>query len=98
MGGLPFAFLDDTMPMPSPAQPPARLPNGGLYTGAQATGAWGNVPVVPESHIMTTQNLLSANPPKGATVQPVSMERPGNNSVVHPYHQSYAGYNGVYPA
>ena len=73
----------------SPVQAPARLANGGLYTGDEAKGNWGNVPVVPESHILTTQNLLSANPPPGAVKIAISQERPGNNAVQHPYHVSY---------
>lgn len=72
---------------------PERLPNGGLYTGETAKGNWGNFSVVPESHIMTTKNLLSANPPPGAVKIPVSLERPGNNAVQHPYHAAYMNFN-----
>jgi len=67
---------------------PPRLPNGGLDTGPQATGPWGNIPVLPEP-IALSQNLLSANPPKYAERQPVSYDRPGNNPVSYPYHELY---------
>lgn len=82
---LSYSFLEYTTPVP----PPPRLPNGGLYVGEEAKGNWGNVPIVPESHVLTTQNLLSANPPPGAVNIPMSLERPGNNAVVHPSHVPY---------
>jgi hypothetical protein len=88
---LSYAFLPDTR-----APVPPRLPNGGLYTGQPAHGDWGNVPVVPEAHVLTTQNLLSAGPPPGAIHQSVSLMRPGNNHVEHPYHASVANLNGLY--
>lgn len=89
---LSYAFID----WKAPVTPPARLPNGGLYTGETARGNWGNVPVVPESHILTTQNLLSAHPPDRAVVQPGSQERPGNNHVTHPYHGPVPAMSSLY--
>lgn len=77
-----------------PTPVPERSPNGGLYTGELAVGSWGNIPVAPESHILTTENLLSANPPPGAIQQSVSTTRPGNNEVVHPFHTTVPGFNG----
>lgn len=89
---LSYAYIDTS----SKASVPDRLANGGLYTGEVAKGDWGNYPVIPESHILTTKNLLSANPPSGAIQQSVSTLRPGNNFVEHPFHTSVIGYNGLY--
>lgn len=89
---LPYAFIDSTSPVPLP---PFRA-NGGLYTGEEARGDWGSFPSAPESHIQTTKNLLSANPPPGAVQQSVSLLRPGNNYVEHPFHVNVPGYNGMY--
>ena len=80
---LGYSYIEDKAGIPE------RLPNGGLYVGETAKGNWGNVPVIPEAHIMTTKNLLSANPPPGAVKIPASYERPGNNAVQHPYHVPY---------
>ena len=82
---LGYSYLEYSSPVPLPP----RLSNGGLYVGENAKGNWGNVPVPPESHILTTQNLLSANPPPGAIRIPISLERPGNNHVIHPFHVPY---------
>lgn len=71
---------------------PQSRPNGGLYTGATATGDWGAVPVVPEAHVYLTENLKSAGPPPGAIQQPAGFMRPGNSTVLHPYHQKIPGY------
>lgn len=89
---LSYAFIDWT----SPVHVPERQVNGGLYMGEAAKGAWGSVPVVPEAHILSTQTILSANPPKGAISQPGSQERPGNNRVTHPYHGSVPGMSSLY--
>lgn len=80
---LGYSYIEETPAIPD------RLPNGGLYVGETAKGNWGNVPVVPEAHILTTKNLLSANPPPGAVKQAPSLQRPGNNRVEHPYHVPY---------
>jgi len=82
---LSYAYISDD---PSTAAIPARLPNGGLDTGAQASGPWGNVSVVPEP-VALSKNLLSAKPPPNAEKQPVTFMRPGNNPVDYPYHQQY---------
>lgn len=90
---LAYAYLNEKE---TRLAPPPRLANGGLYQGEIAKGDWGNVPVVPESHILTTQNLLSAQPPPGAVQHSVSTVRPGNNHVEHPFHVAVPGYNGLY--
>ena len=68
-------------------QPPPPSLNGGWYTGAPfVEGApWRNVPVMPDVSYMIHTNLLSANPPPGATQQYPGSFRPGNNA------QSMAG-------
>lgn len=77
----------------SPVQLPARLVNGGLYTGEAAVGPWGNIPVLPDPDALS-QNLLSADP---ATRHPnshkmaMTNERPGNNHVS--LDQYYTFYN-----
>ena len=80
---LGYSYIDQTV-----SEIPPRLPNGGLDTGPQATGPWGNIPVIPDA-IAYSQNLLSANPPKYAERLPVSYERPGNNPITYPYHDIY---------
>lgn len=80
---LEYSYIDETV-----IGIPPRLPNGGLDTGPQATGPWGNIPVVPDP-ISYSQNLLSADPPKYAERLPVSYERPGNNPITYPYHDIY---------
>lgn len=81
-----YAYIDTD---PKYSSIPARLPNGGLDTGPQATGPWGNRSVAPEP-VAYSQNLLSANPPKYAERLPVSYERPGNNPITYPYHTIYS--------
>jgi hypothetical protein len=71
---------------------PARLVNGGLYTGEAAQGSWGNVPVAPEPHILA-ENLLSAKPPPHAHKMAMTNERPGNNHVELPYYTGYGETN-----
>ena len=82
---LGYAYID-TNPQYSSIVP--RLANGGLDTGPQATGPWGNISVIPEP-VSYSQNLLSANPPPYGEKQPVSYERPGNNPITYPYHTIY---------
>ena len=72
--------------------PPAR-PNGGLYTGNDASGPWGAIPVPPEAVVYTTQNLKSANPPTPALSHPYTFLRPGNNQVTYPTHTKLPNYN-----
>ncbi len=82
---LGFAYLDND---PKSSAIPPRLPNGGLDTGRQATGPWGNTSVVPDANAFA-QNLLLAKPPPNAEKQPVSYERPGNNPITYPYDDIY---------
>lgn len=86
-----FSFIEDehkNMPLP-----PSRV-NGGLYTGSQAAGNWGAVPVVPEAHFYLTQHLpRTGTPPPGAIQQPAAFMRPGNSYVKLPYHAYVSGFN-----
>jgi hypothetical protein len=59
---------------------PDSLPNGGLYNAQQATGPWGNIPVIPSDTNLIHFNLRSAHPPPGATEQYISTDRLGNNN------------------
>jgi hypothetical protein len=63
---------------------PAAAHNGGLYSGQQFTGPWGNVPVTPTTTEHINNNLRSANPPPGATEQYIGTNRLGNNFVSMP--------------
>tara|TARA_Y100000991_G_scaffold210757_1_gene192391 strand:+ start:625 stop:1698 length:1074 start_codon:yes stop_codon:yes gene_type:complete len=58
---------------------PAPQYQGGIYTGPQAYGPWGFIPVTPTTSNMIHNNLKSANPPPGATVQYPGTNRLGNN-------------------
>ena len=82
---LEYAFIDND---PSLSAIPQRLSNGGLDTGPQATGPWGNISVKPDIISLST-NLSSANPPPYAQKQPMSFNRNGNNTVEYPNHQMY---------
>lgn len=54
--------------------------NGGLYTGEQFKGPWGNVSVIPDVVPMTTETLSNGNtPPDAALSQFGNIHRPGNN-------------------
>lgn len=53
--------------------------NGGLYTGEEFKGNWGNVYVQPDVVYMNNVNLITANPPKTALTQYGDIIRPGNN-------------------
>lgn len=81
-----FSYIEESMPIN--AAIPSRKPNGGLYTGKQATGPWGNHPVTPEP-IALAHNLLSAKPPKNAEKQPTTFLRPGNNPIEYPWQTLY---------
>ena len=54
-------------------------PNGGWYNDTHCTQEWCSVPVVPDAETMHKTTLMTANPPPGANLQPVSFPRPGNN-------------------
>jgi len=54
-------------------------PNGELYGGPQTNRAWGSIHVIPTATNYINNNLHSANPPPGATIQYVSNDRFGNN-------------------
>ena len=69
--------------------------NAGLYgasigqdpltaNGPQFNGPWGNVPVTPTTTNMINKNLVSAEPPPGATQQYVGTNRQGNNFTAMP--------------
>lgn len=63
---------------------PESPPNGGIYGGPQSQNPWANIPVAPTMTNLINKNLVSANPPPGATVQYVGTERLGNNYVTMP--------------
>lgn len=63
---------------------PPSPPNGGIFGGPQSTGSWANIPVVPTMTNMIHNNLKSANPPPGATVQYVGTDRLGNSPAEMP--------------
>ena len=58
--------------------------NGGLFSGEQEIGPHASIPVVPTATYMISKNLLSANPPPGATEQYVGTNRSTNNYVPMP--------------
>jgi hypothetical protein len=78
-GLIPFE-LRDTKNKAMPAPPV----NGGLYGGPQVYHPWMPIPVTPTSTNLTSQNLKSANPPPGATLQYIGNNRAGNNYVAKP--------------
>lgn len=63
----------------SQSQIPKPKLNGGLYTGTPFKGVWGNTYVKPDTVSMTTNTLMSANPPPKAPFQFGNTIRPGNN-------------------
>jgi len=72
---------------------PAPQLNAGLYTGAPASGPWGNIPVTPTGPNMTHNNLVSAEPPMGAVTQYVGSNRLGNNFRATPGVETFPGSN-----
>ena len=82
---LSYSYIDSE----APSSVPSRLPNGGLYTGTEAPigSGWRNVPVVPEAHVLVSENLKSANPPPQGTHMIPGYTRPGNNTQTFPNHQ-----------
>jgi hypothetical protein len=53
--------------------------NGELYSGEHSTKPWMPIRVTPTATNYIHRNLLSANPPPGATEQYVGTNRIGNN-------------------
>lgn len=72
---------------PSPA-------NGGLFGGPQAVGEYASIPITPTATNMINNNLLSANPPPGATKQYPGTNRLGNNYIPMP---GVYWYNDTHP-
>jgi len=68
--------------------------NGGLFSGEQEVGPHASIPVVPTATYMISKNLLSANPPPGATEQYVGTNRSTNNYVPMP---GVYWYNDTHP-
>ena len=76
--------IETNIPLPKQWTNPytiAPLPQyqAGIYTGPQAYGPWGFIPVTPTTSNMINNNLKSASPPPGATVQYPGTNRLGNN-------------------
>lgn len=87
MSILSFSYIEESEPI-SAALPQPR-PNGGLDTGAQASGPWGSYSVQPDP-VALSKNLLSEpNLPPNAEKQPTTFKRPGNNQVEYPYHTNF---------
>jgi len=86
---LQFSFIDNANVNAN--QIPPRKINGGLYTGEPAVGAWGNVPIVPQSEILIDSfynlQLSQTAPPEQMKYQAISTIRPGNNHVEFPNHK-----------
>lgn len=68
---------------PETAMPPSPK-NGGLFSGPEATGPWGAIPVVPTTTNYIHHNLRSANPPPGAVYHYPGTNRMGNNYIPMP--------------
>ena len=79
---------------------PHPLPNGGIYGGPQSTAPWANIPVAPTMTNLIHNNLKSANPPPGATVQYIGTDRFGNNYSAMPgvnwYNYNDKNIRGLY--
>lgn len=67
-------------------QAPEPQYQGGIYTGPQAYGPWGVIPVTPTTSNMIHNNLESASPPPGGNVQYPGTNHLGNN---------YSSYPGI---
>ena len=74
--------------------PPAGIPKpdvaAGLYT-QEFKGPWGNINVTPTTTEYINKNLLSANPPPGATTQYPGTIRQGNNTDTYVGIKDYVG-------
>ena len=84
---LSFSYIEESEPIP--ATIPAPKPNGGLDTGSQASGPWGNYPVQPDPVALSKNLLTAVGLPPNAEKQPTTFTRPGNNEVQYPYHRPY---------
>jgi hypothetical protein len=82
---LSYSYIETEAPITIPP----RSANGGLYTGkeAPADAPWRNIPVIPEAHVMVTENLKSANPPPQSVYMIPGETRPGNNTQQFPNHK-----------
>lgn len=80
---IPVDVRSNVPPSKQWTNPDVRAPqpqyNGGIFIGPQAYGPWGTIPVTPTTANMIHNNLRSANPPPGATVQYPGTDRLGNN-------------------
>ena len=72
--------------------PPHDL-NGGIYSGEQAKGPWGHIPVIPTTTNYIYNNLKSAEPPPGALTSYPGTDRMGNNYQAMPGIQPYTNSN-----
>ena len=63
---------------------PANPVNGGLYSGPSSKKPWMPIDITPTATNYIHRNLLSANPPPGATEQYVGTNRLGNNYTATP--------------
>ena len=81
---LEFSYIDWKSSVPLPP----RLPNGGLYTGELAKGAWGNFPIEPDANVYASHLTTDISPP-GIEKRETSFNRPGNNSINYPNHTYY---------
>ena len=73
---------------------PTPVPNGGLFGGPQAQGEYASIYVAPTATNLIHNNLLSANPPPGATEQYIGTNRLGNNYIAMP---GVYWYNNTHP-
>lgn len=73
---------------------PEPVPNGGLFGGPQAVGPYASIHIVPTTTNLIHKNLVSANPPPGATEQYPGTNRSGNNYIPMP---GVFWYNDTHP-
>jgi hypothetical protein len=72
--------------------PPHDL-NGGIYSGEQAKGPWGHIPVTPTTTNYIYNNLKTAEPPPGALITYPGTDRMGNNYQAMPGIENYRNNN-----
>lgn len=73
---------------------PANPVNGGIYGGPSSNKPWMPIAITPTATNYIQHNLLSANPPPGATKQYIGTNRLGNNYTAMP---EVYWYNDVHP-